>query len=76
MDVKINKIDERRERPLSPCILLCTLDDNKQCLGCGRTLDEISYWALKSADEQWQIIDQLDARQRANDDTIAPESGD
>ncbi|MBT8101985.1 MAG: DUF1289 domain-containing protein [Gammaproteobacteria bacterium] len=53
---------DRREAPLSPCILICTLDEDKVCLGCGRSLEQISRWALMSADEQWAVIDTLAAR--------------
>ncbi len=67
---------DREARPLSPCILICTLDDDKRCLGCGRTLAQISGWALMSAAEQWVVIDQLDDQRRANDATIAAEIGD
>jgi predicted Fe-S protein YdhL (DUF1289 family) len=28
----------------SPCIKHCKLNDFKICLGCGRTLEEISNW--------------------------------
>ena len=29
----------------SPCIDICTIDPNSgECLGCGRTLDEINNW--------------------------------
>lgn len=52
----------RGERPLSPCILLCTLDEDKVCLGCGRTLEQISRWALMSKEEQWAVVDQLENR--------------
>jgi len=52
----------KMERPLSPCILICTLDEDKVCLGCGRTLQQISRWALMSKDEQWAVIDQLENR--------------
>ena len=52
----------RSERPLSPCVLICTLDDEKICLGCGRTLQQISRWALMSGDEQWAVVDDLAAR--------------
>jgi hypothetical protein len=55
-------IQDRSKRPLSPCILICTLDDDKRCLGCERTLQQISGWALMSVAEQWAIIDELDAR--------------
>jgi predicted Fe-S protein YdhL (DUF1289 family) len=70
------KIDDRTERPLSPCILICTLDDDKRCLGCGRTLAQISEWALMSVEQQWQVIAELDVQRRANDATIAPEVGE
>jgi hypothetical protein len=53
---------DRAERPLSPCILICTLDDDKLCLGCGRSLEQISSWALMSKDEQWAVVDQLSRR--------------
>lgn len=65
----------RQERPLSPCILICTLDDNKVCLGCKRTLAEISSWALMSVDEQWRVIDELATREEAIGATIASEKG-
>ena len=42
---------DRSERPLSPCILVCTLDENNICCGCGRNLRQISKWALMSKDE-------------------------
>ncbi len=64
------------ERPLSPCILICTLDDNGVCLGCQRTLAEISSWSLMTVDEQWQLIDDLAVRKATNDVTIPPLDGD
>ena len=56
----------RGERPLSPCILICTLDEDKICLGCGRSLEQISRWALMNKDEQWAVVDQLSARESAD----------
>lgn len=29
----------------SPCVRMCTLDDAAVCIGCGRTLDEITGWS-------------------------------
>ena len=58
-----NKSLSRSERPLSPCTLICTLDDDKVCLGCGRSLEQISGWALMSKDEQWAVVDQLAQRE-------------
>lgn len=61
-----NSMPDRSKRPLSPCILICTLDDEKNCLGCGRTLEQISRWALMSKDEQWAVVDELAQRERVN----------
>jgi hypothetical protein len=55
--------EDRDEKPLSPCVLVCTLDEDKICLGCGRSLAQISGWALMNRDEQWAIVDQLSARE-------------
>jgi predicted Fe-S protein YdhL (DUF1289 family) len=66
----------RISRPLSPCTLICTLDDEQRCLGCGRSLLQISQWALLSAAEQWVVIDELAARARKNGGTITAVAGD
>lgn len=55
---------DRREKPLSPCVLICTLDEEQRCVGCGRTLEQVSRWALMSAAEQWAVIDELAAREK------------
>lgn len=67
--------EDRSARPLSPCTLICTLDEDKCCLGCGRTLAEISGWSLMSVAEQWGVIDDLRSRRGENDATIAAEDG-
>ncbi|MDJ0758052.1 MAG: DUF1289 domain-containing protein [Woeseiaceae bacterium] len=53
------KSDDRTTWPLSPCVMICTLDDDDRCLGCGRTLEQISDWALMSKEQQWAVIDEL-----------------
>jgi len=58
--------EDRSMRPLSPCSLICTLDDASRCLGCGRSLDQISRWALMSVAEQWVVVDELRARADRN----------
>ena len=59
---ELQRDGDRSRFPLSPCVLLCTLDEDKRCLGCLRTLDEISRWSLMSVEEQWAVIDVLAAR--------------
>jgi predicted Fe-S protein YdhL (DUF1289 family) len=58
----IRRSGDRSQFPLSPCVLLCTLDAQQRCLGCSRTLDQIKRWSLMSIDEQWAVIDLLVAR--------------
>ncbi len=55
----------RDGRPESPCNSICTLDDDNRCVGCGRTLAQISRWSLMSAEEQWAVIESLRARKTA-----------
>ncbi|TVQ49416.1 MAG: DUF1289 domain-containing protein [Gammaproteobacteria bacterium] len=54
-------------RPPSPCINICTLDDQQRCLGCRRTLDEIAEWSGMSAETQWRIVAELPQRAGGDD---------
>jgi predicted Fe-S protein YdhL (DUF1289 family) len=48
-----------RRRPVieSPCNRVCTLDpDTDLCLGCGRSLAEITAWTRMSDAERAQVI--------------------
>ena len=48
---------------LSPCTLVCTLDDTTGlCFGCGRTRDEIGRWSTYSDAERRGIMAVLPAR--------------
>ena len=33
-----------KEAMESPCVRMCTLDDDDICIGCGRSLEEIKQW--------------------------------
>ena len=47
----------------SPCVRTCVIDQHsKFCLGCGRTLHEISYWTRYTFEERQRILQQLPAR--------------
>ncbi len=47
----------------SPCVKVCTLDaHSKQCLGCGRTIDEIARWTAMSAAERARVMLELPLR--------------
>lgn len=53
-------------RPLmidSPCVKICTLDARSGvCLGCGRTVDEISRWIAMDNAERARITAELPRR--------------
>lgn len=49
---------------LSPCVGVCTLDDDDRCIGCLRTADEIAGWASFSERERESIMEALEYRAR------------
>jgi uncharacterized protein len=55
---------EADERPPSPCINVCALDAAGYCIGCLRTGAEIGRWMSMSAQEQWQLLGELEERRR------------
>lgn len=47
----------------SPCIAVCQMDaENRYCIGCRRSLDEIRDWMILTAEEKRAILDQVAAR--------------
>lgn len=42
--------------PASPCIRHCCLDLRDVCVGCGRSIDEITGWQRSSDDEKRAIL--------------------
>jgi predicted Fe-S protein YdhL (DUF1289 family) len=47
----------------SPCVKICAIDPASElCMGCGRTLDEITRWYGMSKDERSLIMAGLPAR--------------
>ena len=49
---------------MSPCMSICTLDEDKVCIGCGRTLEEIRGWARMTPEEQWHLVEELRRRRQ------------
>ena len=47
----------------SPCTKVCVMDaENRYCLGCRRTLDEIARWGGMSEAEQRAVLARLPSR--------------
>ena len=59
---------DRFGRVASPCVDICTLNDEDVCLGCWRSIDEICAWAAASDSERRQILLRVAARREAGDD--------
>ncbi len=53
-------MDERG--PTSPCLNICTLDEQGVCRGCYRTLDEIAGWVRMTPADQWATVERADTR--------------
>ena len=53
----------------SPCIKVCTYDEQGYCLGCSRKKEEIQEWRHRTEEEQLAGIEMLRERRiwRAND---------
>jgi predicted Fe-S protein YdhL (DUF1289 family) len=49
-------------RVASPCIKVCVLDARNICVGCGRTIDEITQWSRMTEEQRRQVVDQASQR--------------
>jgi len=57
-----NSSEPALDHVISPCIGICAVDDNGQCLGCFRTLDEIASWPTLSREQQSKLLEELPKR--------------
>lgn len=48
--------------PVSPCVHICQLDDKGLCVGCLRTLDEITCWPELDRADQARLLEELERR--------------
>ena len=44
---------------LSPCVNVCELDENFDCKGCDRTIDEILKWPEYTDEQKHAVLDRL-----------------
>jgi predicted Fe-S protein YdhL (DUF1289 family) len=49
----------------SPCVRNCCLDDDKVCMGCGRSLEEVVQWGTASDAEKAATLARARERLRA-----------
>lgn len=50
----------------NPCVRNCCLDDHDVCLGCGRTLVEITSWTKLSEIERERVLSDAAKRKKDN----------
>lgn len=48
----------------SPCINVCALDDDDVCVGCFRSMREITDWSEYSSDKKREVIAQAQQRMK------------
>lgn len=49
----------------SPCKLVCVYDEDKVCLGCHRTMDEIVDWVNYNDQQKLEVWKNIRMRKRA-----------
>ncbi|MET0126942.1 MAG: DUF1289 domain-containing protein [Pseudomonas caspiana] len=47
---------EAERRVASPCVSICALDDDDVCLGCQRTVKEITDWHAMDNDQRRAVL--------------------
>ncbi len=53
----------KRDEVESPCIKLCTVHPTERiCVGCYRTIDEISQWSRMSTEQRRSVMAELPTR--------------
>lgn len=51
------------EKPIrTPCINVCTLDDDDVCVGCYRTIDEITGWTAMDREQRLECLRRCNSR--------------
>lgn len=56
----------KRQEIDSPCVKLCVIEPaSRLCLGCHRSIEEISAWSAMSPDQRRAIMATLPARAKA-----------
>ena len=54
----------KRDEPESPCVKVCVVNpETGLCLGCRRSIDEISRWPRMTAEERRTVLASLSARE-------------
>jgi len=58
---------QNKEEVQSPCIENCKLNDEKICLGCFRTIEEIVQWQEMDDKLRREVLHKTESRRKAYD---------
>jgi predicted Fe-S protein YdhL (DUF1289 family) len=47
---------EKVDSVKSPCVGKCKLNDDRRCVGCGRTIEQIQKWSSFSYGEKMDVL--------------------
>jgi len=48
-------MNERQQRPDTPCVAVCSTTFDDICRGCGRTVAEVADWVFMSDEQKEQV---------------------
>ncbi len=48
----------------SPCVDICALDNNDICMGCYRSVEEITYWNNYNNQQKREVLERAEKRAR------------
>ncbi|WP_248745224.1 DUF1289 domain-containing protein [Pseudomonas sp. MWU12-2037] len=64
------------ERPVaSPCVSVCALDEQDICIGCQRTVEEITRWSRMDNSERREVLGRCHERAKASGLLWMPNKG-
>lgn len=53
-----------KKKVKSPCQLICTYDDDRVCIGCYRSIEEVAKWDSLTNDEKQKVIENTQKRRQ------------
>ena len=65
---KIRKMLKNKTAIKSPCIHVCTLDENKVCMGCYRSAEEVRNWFRYTDEEKRASLKNAEERRRKQEE--------
>ena len=65
-------MNTNQNRLSSPCIRKCCLNDDNICLGCFRSINEITLWTQVDEKTRRHFLDNVESRQKILGNRVLP----